>query len=73
MKLYLVRVSLPAVYTVATKTSRTATEQAVERFKREFGHPWLEPEVEIISEEEIGLGFWDSVDSAIDDDKERRG
>jgi hypothetical protein len=73
MKLFLIRVELPAVYTVASATRKEAIQKAAERFKREFGHPWLEPEAQIISEEEIGLGFWDSVDAAIDDAKERLG
>ena len=71
MKLYLIRVSLPAVYTMASVTRKAAREQAVARFKREHNHPWLEPTVEIISEEEVNVGFWDSVDAAIDDYKER--
>ncbi len=71
MKLYLIRVSLPTVYTVATKTRKEAIKQATKRYQREHGNTWLEPEVQIVSEEEVNLGFWESVDSAIDDYKER--
>jgi hypothetical protein len=71
MKLYLVRVSLSAVYTLASATRKEAMQKAIARFKREFDHPWLEPEAQVITEEEINLGFWDSVDAAIDDYKER--
>jgi hypothetical protein len=71
MKLYLVRVSLPGVYTIAAATQQAARAEAVARFKRQVDHISLEPYVEIVAEEEINLGFWDSVDSAIDDYKER--
>ena len=73
MKLYLLRVSCPSVYTIATNSQKEARQQAAERFKRERNITWLEPEVEIVSEEEIGLGFWDRIDGAIDDAKERLG
>jgi hypothetical protein len=71
MKLYLIRVSVPTVYTVATNTKQEAIQQATQRFQREHGNTWLEPEIQIVSEEEVNLGFWESVDSAIDDYKER--
>jgi hypothetical protein len=71
MKLYLLRVSCPSVYTIASNTQQEAREQAAARFKRERNNTWLEPEVEIVSEEEMNLRFWDSVDAAIDDYKER--
>jgi hypothetical protein len=73
MKLFLIRVELPAVYTLASATRKEAIQKAVARFKREFDHPWLEPEARVISEEEINLRFWDRIDAAIDDAKERLG
>jgi hypothetical protein len=71
MKLYLLRVSCPSVYTIASNSQQAARQQAAERFKRERNNTWLEPEVEIVSEEKVNLGFWDRIDAAIDDYKER--
>ena len=52
-------------------TRQEARQQAASRFRREQHNAWLEPEVEIVLEEKVNLGFWESVDSAIDDYKER--
>jgi hypothetical protein len=67
---YLVRVSIPTYYELKAKDATEAQHKAEARFLK--AHPSARvPTVEVIMDDGIGVGFWDSVESAIDDYKER--
>jgi hypothetical protein len=71
MKKYYVRVYIPTYYELKAKDAKEAQKTAEALFHKE--HPsWRAPTVEVIMDEGFGVGVWDAVASAIDDDKERR-
>ena len=71
MKRYIVEAYRPDVYMIKAHNAEQAKHKAVARWQKAHHKPRLEPKVEIVTEARIGLGFWDSVDAAIDDYKER--
>jgi hypothetical protein len=71
VKRYIVEAYRPHVYMIKAKNPTQARQKAVARWQRAHQQPRREPKVEVVLEAGIGLGFWDSVNSAIDDEKER--
>jgi len=71
MKRYIVAAYRPNVYMIKAESVRQAMQKAVIRWQRAHHTRRLEPKVEVVTEASVGLGFWDSVDAAIDDYKER--
>jgi hypothetical protein len=67
---YLVRVYIPTYYELKARSAQEAQQKAEARFLKEH-HSARVPTVEVIMDDGIGVGFWDSVESAIDDYKER--
>ena len=57
---------------IKADTPQQARQKAVARWQRAHHKRKVEPKVEVVTEARVGLGFWDSVDAAIDDYKERR-
>ena len=71
MKRYIVEAYRPHVYMIKADTPQQARQKAVARWQRAHHKRTLQPKVAVVTEAGVGLGFWDSVDSAIDDYKER--
>ena len=71
MKRYIVEAYRPHVYMIKAKNSTQARQKAVARWQRAHHTLRRQPKVEVVTEAGIGRGFWDSVDAAIDDYKER--
>jgi hypothetical protein len=71
MKRYIVEAYRPNVYMIKAENVRQAMHKAVARWQRAHHTRRLQPKVEVVTEASVGLGFWDSVDTAIDDYKER--
>jgi hypothetical protein len=71
MKQFTLRVFCPSVYTVAANTRQEARKKAISKWRQENNKTWIEPEIEVISEADLSPEYWDSVDAAIDDLKER--
>jgi hypothetical protein len=71
MKRYIVEAYRPDVYMIKAENTKEAVQKAVARWQRAHHKPRLEPKVEIVTEARIDPGFWDSIDVAIDDYKER--
>ena len=71
MKRYIVEVYRPHVYMIKAESIKQAMKKAVARWQKAHHTRRLQPKVEVVTEESIGLGYWDSVDAAIDDYKER--
>jgi hypothetical protein len=68
---YMVRIYLPSYYTVQAESEQAAEQKATARFKKAH-KTWREPTVEVVMANGVLTGFWDVVDTAIDDYKERR-
>lgn len=71
MKRYIVEAYRPNVYMIKAENPKQAMQKAVARWQRAHHTRSLEPKVEVVIEAGVGRGFWDSVDAAIDDYKER--
>ena len=71
MKRYIVEAYRPHVYMIKADTQQQARQKAVARWQRAHHTLRRQPKVAVVTEAGVGLGFWDSVDSAIDDYKER--
>ena len=72
MKRYIVEAYRPHVYMIKADNPKQAVKKAVARWQRAHHQPSVQPKVEVVIEAGVGVGFWDSVESAIDDYKERR-
>jgi hypothetical protein len=72
MKRYFVEAYRPHVYMVKADNRQQAVHKAVTRWQRAHHTAKRAPKVAVITDAGIGRGFWDSIDAAIDDDKERR-
>jgi hypothetical protein len=71
MKRYIVEAYRPHVYMIKAANAQQARQKAVARWQRAHHTIRREPKVAVVLEAGIGLGFWDSVDAAIDEYKER--
>jgi hypothetical protein len=71
MKRYIVEAYRPHVYMVKAENPEQALQKAVARWQRAHHQRRRQPKVEVVIEAGVGRGFWDSVDAAIDDYKER--
>jgi hypothetical protein len=71
MKRYIVEAYRPNVYMIQAANAKQARQKAVARWQKAHHQPRREPKVEVVTEASVGLGYWDSVDAAIDDYKER--
>jgi uncharacterized protein YegL len=71
MKRYIVEAYRPHVYMIKADNPKQAVQKAVARWQRAHHQPRRAPKVEVVLEAGVGLGYWDSVDAAIDDSKER--
>jgi hypothetical protein len=71
MKRYIVEAYRPHVYMIKADNPRQAVQKAVARWQRAHHQPRVQPKVAVVIEAGISRGFWDSVDAAIDDYKER--
>jgi hypothetical protein len=71
MKRYIVEAYRPHVYMVKADNPQQARQKAVVRWQKAHHTRRLQPKVEVVTEARVGLSFWDSVDAAIDDYKER--
>ncbi len=71
MKRYIVEAYRPNIYMIKAENSKQARQKAAARWKKAHHTRRLEPKVEVVTEAGVGLGFWNSVDAAIDDYKER--
>ena len=71
MKRYIVEAYRPHVYMIKAENAKQARHKAVARWQRAHHKRNVEPKVAVVTEAGVGLGFWDSVDAAIDDSKER--
>ena len=71
MKRYIVEAYRPNVYMIKADNIRQARHKAVIRWQRAHHTRKLQPKVEVVTEASVGLSFWDTVDAAIDDYKER--
>lgn len=70
MSTYLVRIYLPVYYDLEASNAQEAEAKAIARFRTEQ-KTVREPTVEVLLDDGIATGFWDVVDSQIDDYKER--
>jgi hypothetical protein len=71
MKRYIVEAYRPHVYMIKAENATQAKQKAVARWQRAHHHSRRAPKVEVVFEAGVGLGYWDSVDAAIDDYQER--
>ena len=71
MKRYIVEAYRPHVYMVKANTAREAIKKAVARWQKAHHTRTREPKIDVVTEAGVGLGYWDTVDAAIDDYKER--
>jgi hypothetical protein len=71
MKRYIVEAYRPHVYMIKAENVKHAMQKAVARWQRTHHTRKLQPKVEVVTETGVGLGFWDSVNVAIDDYKGR--
>ena len=71
MKRYIVEACLPNVYMIKADNAKQARQKAIARWQKAHHTTRLEPKVEIVLESGVGLNFWNSVDAAIDEYKER--
>ena len=71
MKRYIVEAYRPHVYMIKADNPQQARQKAIARWQRAHHKRTLEPKVEVVLEAGVGLSYWDSVDAAIDDAKER--
>ncbi len=71
MKRYIVEAYRPHVYMIKAENPQQAMKKAVARWQKAHHKRNLIPKVEVVTEASVGLGFWDSIDAAIDDYKER--
>jgi hypothetical protein len=71
MKRYFVEAYRPHVYMVKADNRRQAVQKAVARWQRAHHTVKRAPKVAVVTEASVGLSYWDSVDAAIDDYKER--
>jgi hypothetical protein len=70
MNTYLVRISIPTYYELEAHDEQEAEDKAI-AFYRKAQRTWKEPTVEVIRANGFPTSFWDVVDTALDDDKER--
>jgi hypothetical protein len=70
MNTYMVRIYIPVYYDLEANNEQEAQEKAIARYKQEH-ETWREPTVEVVMANGFPTGFWDVVDNAIDDYKER--
>jgi hypothetical protein len=56
---------------IKAHTAREAIKKAVARWRKAHHTRRLAPKVDVVTEAGVGLGYWDTVDAAIDDYKER--
>jgi hypothetical protein len=70
MNTYLVRISIPTYDELEAHDEQEAEDKAIALY-REVKPTWKEPTVEVIMANGFPTSFWDVVDAAIDDDKER--
>jgi hypothetical protein len=71
MKRYIVEAYRPHVYMVKAENVTQAVQKAAARWQRAHHTRRLQPKVEVVTEAGVGLDYWDGVDAAIDDYKER--
>jgi hypothetical protein len=71
MKRYIVEAYRPHVYMIKAENVQQARQKAVARWQRAHHNRTVQPKVEVVTEAGVGLGFWNSIDTAIDDAKER--
>jgi hypothetical protein len=71
MKRYIVEAYRPHVYMIKANTVKDAIKKAVARWRKAHHTRSLEPKIEVVTEAGVGLGYWERVDAAIDDYKER--
>jgi hypothetical protein len=71
MKRYIVEAYRPNVYMIKAENVRQAIQKAVARWQKAHHTRRLQPKVEVVTEAGVGLSYWDSVNAAIDDYKER--
>ena len=67
MKRYFVEAYRPHVYMIKADNAQQARQKAVARWQRAHHTRTAAPKVAVVTEAGIGLGYWDSVDAAIDD------
>jgi hypothetical protein len=70
MNTYLVRIYIPTYYELEAHDEQEAEDKAIALYRKAQG-TWKEPTVEVIMADDFPTSFWDVVDAAIDDDKER--
>jgi hypothetical protein len=70
MNTYLVRIYIPTYDELEAHDEQEAEDKAI-AFYRKAQCTWKEPTVEVIMANGFPTSFWDVVDAAIDDDKER--
>jgi hypothetical protein len=71
MKRYIVEAYTPHVYMIKAESAEQARHKAVARWQKAHHTRRLQPKVEVVIAAGVRRGFWDSVDAAIDDYKER--
>jgi hypothetical protein len=71
MKRYIVEAYRPHVYMIKAENPKQAVQKAIARWQRAHHQPRVQPKVEVVIEAGVGVGYWDSVDTAIADSKER--
>jgi hypothetical protein len=52
---------------IKAENPKQAVQKAVARWQRAHHQPSVQPKVEVVIEAGVGVGYWDSVDTAIDD------
>ena len=62
-------VHIPVYYDLEAKNEKEAEAKAIARYKKEY-ETWREPTVEVVMANGFPTGFWDVVDSAIDEYEE---
>jgi hypothetical protein len=70
MKQYTIEAYSPDIYILKAKNKEEAMEKAIAKWKKQH-KTWTKPKVEVTMEDGVSLGFWESLDSAIADYKER--
>jgi hypothetical protein len=70
MKEYTIEVYSPDVYILKARNKAEAQEKALAKWQK-IHKTWIAPVVEVTEEDGVRIGFWESLDSAIDDYKEK--
>ena len=71
MKRYIVEAYRPKIYMIKAENVQQARQKAAARWKKAHHTRRLEPKVEVVTEAGVGLRYWDAMDAAIDDAKDR--